>query len=1262
MITVHNFRSMLQTIGFKPTADAQILSKHINGVELKVDFTRESLIYPEEQGLVVNERQTCNFSDNENFVVFECVHRLLEKGYQPKHIELEKRWTLGHSQKSGRADISVYLDDDKTQLFMIIECKTAGKEYNNALKLLKEDGGQLFSYWQQDKSTQCLALYASDFDGNTVSFKNANIRCKDDANLIELHKKDSSLKLYQHARNVEELHETWHETYTQKLDEHLIFSDNAKAYNLDVSPLRIKDLKEFSPDDKIINQFEEILRHNAVSDKENAFNRLIALFICKLVDEEKDHNAVVDFQYKVGEDTYEKLQDRLQNLYRIGMEKFMQEEIFYVESDYVEKLFKDLNIETREHTKNNLSTTIRKLKYYTNNDFSFKDVHNEELFLQNGKILMEMVQLFEKYRISYGSKHQFLGDMFEQLLNKGFKQNEGQFFTPSPITRFIWDCLPVLQIIERNGGDYPKVIDYACGSGHFLTEAVEAINANKPNDDNNNDWTRDSIFGIEKDYRLARVSQVSMFMNGAGQSNIIFGDGLDNRPEQGIKNENFDILVANPPYSVSAFKSHLKLKNNELALLNNISNSGGEIEVLFCERIAQLLKSGGVGAVILPSSILSNDSGSYTAARELLLNEFRFRAIVNFGSKTFGATGANTAVLFLEKMNYPPKQSDLALDQGQAVFKEIPLTQRKDQEILNAYLAHIGVQPEIYDKLRNKTITWADLQAETNEYISTHRNAILAKISLSKTEEKQPENEKQAIKLDKFFTEFHRLESEKIALFALLYQQQTLIINAPSDNAKQKEFLGYNWSNRKGAEGIQILQEGGKLYNQQNRLAENTLAACVRAMFHQHTAQIGAEQQEYAYLVNSVDMIDFSATSFNKAIRTSVKSTVQITSKFPLVKLGDVAEISRGASPRPIQNYLTDDKNGVNWVKIGDVSPNDKFITKTEQRITELGAEKSKRVKIGDFILSNSMSAGRPYIMKISGCIHDGWLLLSNISNNISRDYLYEILMSEIAQKQFDENALGGVVKNLNTTRVMGIKIPLPPLEIQAEIVEKCEIIDRDFEANSAKVAQLRAEIENMIAPNNNKNATRYILRNLCQFNPSKSEIKKLDDNLIVSFVEMASVSNKGFIENKVDKSLGQLRKGSYTYFCENDVIIAKITPCMENGKCALATGLTNGIGMGSSEFHVFRANENKILPAFLFYSLNRSVIRIEAEKQMTGSSGHRRVPVSYYENLSLTIPDIETQRQIVAQIQLLEKEIADLEQQMAGVADAKKAILAEYL
>lgn len=121
------------------------------------------------------------------------------------------------------------------------------------------------------------------------------------------------------------------------------------------------------------------------------------------------------------------------------------------------------------------------------------------------------------------------------------------------------------------------------------------------------------IYGVEKDYRLARVSKVSMFMNGAGGSNIIFGDGLENYPEKGIEPHSFDILVANPPYSVNGFKRHLSLHNNEFSILKQITLEGKEIETLFVERIAQLLKPQGIAAVVLPASILSNASASYTS-------------------------------------------------------------------------------------------------------------------------------------------------------------------------------------------------------------------------------------------------------------------------------------------------------------------------------------------------------------------------------------------------------------------------------------------------------------------------------------------------------------------------------------------------------------------------------------------------------------------------------------------------------------------------
>ena len=143
------------------------------------------------------------------------------------------------------------------------------------------------------------------------------------------------------------------------------------------------------------------------------------------------------------------------------------------------------------------------------------------------------------------------------------------------------------------------------------------------------------------------------------------------------------------------------------------------------------------------------------------------------------------------------------------------------------------------------------------------------------------------------------------------------------------------------------------------------------------------------------------------------------------VKLNDILSITRGASPRPISNYITNESDGVNWIKIGDVDPNSFFITHTEEKITKEGAKKSRYVKEGDFILSNSMSFGRPFILKINGCVHDGWLILSDYDNYVTSSYLYYLLRSPIVQNQFDGSANGATVRNLNSDIVRKVSVSI---------------------------------------------------------------------------------------------------------------------------------------------------------------------------------------------------------------------------------------------
>lgn len=152
-------------------------------------------------------------------------------------------------------------------------------------------------------------------------------------------------------------------------------------------------------------------------------------------------------------------------------------------------------------------------------------------------------------------------------------------------------------------------------------------------------------------------------------------------------------------------------------------------------------------------------------------------------------------------------------------------------------------------------------------------------------------------------------------------------------------------------------------------------------------------------------------------------------------KLGECCVIARGASPRPILNYITDDENGIPWIKIGDVSPRSKYVTSTAEKITKEGSLKSRIVKKGDFILSNSMSFGRPYILKIEGCIHDGWIFIREYENYFNVDFLYYLLRSSFVQNDWKQRASSGTVSNLNSDIVKATEIPVPPLEVQSEIV-----------------------------------------------------------------------------------------------------------------------------------------------------------------------------------------------------------------------------------
>ncbi len=176
-------------------------------------------------------------------------------------------------------------------------------------------------------------------------------------------------------------------------------------------------------------------------------------------------------------------------------------------------------------------------------------------------------------------------------------------------------------------------------------------------------------------------------------------------------------------------------------------------------------------------------------------------------------------------------------------------------------------------------------------------------------------------------------------------------------------------------------------------------------------------------------------------------------------RLGEVLSIERGGSPRPIEKYMTNSPDGINWIKISDATASDKYIYKTKEKITKDGLHKTRVVNEGDFILSNSMSFGRPYIMKTTGCIHDGWLVLKQNGKKIfETEFLYYLLSSPFVFQQFNSKAAGSTVRNLNIALVSSVNVPIPTLTEQQRIVA---ILDEAFAAISQAKESAEQNLKN---------------------------------------------------------------------------------------------------------------------------------------------------------------------------------------------------------
>ncbi|EAH9788533.1 restriction endonuclease [Campylobacter coli] len=1068
MITKDNLKQVLENLGFKNKNENYV--KTINNYTLLIDYKNQSINYPKE--IKIHDKTTSNFSHPENFVVFECVHRLLEKGYKAEHLELEPKWNLGRDKKGGKADILV--KDNEKNPYLIIECKTTDSKNSEFIKewnRMQEDGGQLFSYFQQEKGVKYLCLYTSDFS-DKLEYKNYIIQAYDNEEYLKEKELQNS---YKKSNNNIELFKTWKESYELQYFKQGIFEANVNAYKiLEITPT-FDNLKELKEEGKY-HEFAKILRKHNISGKENAFDKLVNIFLCKIYDETFNKNNLKFGYFGVMADTYANMQDRLMWLYKEAMKEFLGEKITFVSNEDIEKDFKQLKIKTLKEVMQNY---IKELKFYSNNDFAFLEVHNKELFLKNALVLKEIVELFANYKLTQNSTNQFLGNLFELFLQKGMKQDEGQFFTPIQICEFIMYSLPLQEMLSKSSKAL-RVIDYACGAGHFLNTYANELKRYLTEDELKEHYK--NIYGIEKEYRLSKVSKVSSAMYGQNEINILYADALASfelantnnlegeKAKPQIESNSFDLLIANPPYSVKGFLETLSDKSkNTYKLFNDDINieTNNSIECFFCERANQILNDNAKAAIILPSSILNKDS-IYKNTREILFQNFDFIAIVELGNQTFGATGTNTIILFLRKKE-TFKQENHLISQDYSLIKErIEAENLKDSEnfyqnYLSAYCDFRKFDKELYSNFLNGNL---DSKLAELEAFKDYRNAFRQTSDYKKLKESKiykESKDKQDLEDKAFLAYAQAIEKDKLLYFSLSLNQEVLIIKSPSDIKEQKKFLGYEWSNRKGDEGLKELHEPylSPLFERGNPQNETKLNTLICKAFLKTLSDIPKDLQGYASKARLVDMIDFEKVEFNKAISLNPSNSTQsemsnpfINSKFELVRLKDfVLDIQTAKRPSggvgkyengalSLGGEHIDNKSG--YIKLD----NPKYVPiefYESFALQDKGIVKQFDILIcKDGALTGKIAMVRNEFIRKSAMINEHIFLL-RCDNIAKQKYLFYILHSYSGQQALKSKITGSAQGGINKTNLESILIPNADFEIQKQIVAECEKVEEQY-------------------------------------------------------------------------------------------------------------------------------------------------------------------------------------------------------------------------
>lgn len=1330
MITKDNIVEILLSDSFNFEKKGGSYVRHYGpadgGFDLKYDETKKKFEYPKDMDY--DRKTTFGIHQKESFVVFLCIAQLFARGYQPKHIKLEEK--NYQALDKGYCDILVRDGSKDKEEFLIIECKTADlnkktDEFRKHWAKTLRNGDQLFRYFNTYRKAKYLCLYSADYPEYTEGSKKKHrfeniyyvISLVDNEKILTDPKTHSFKELRENQGASDEFFKVWKNTYHQDKNPRGIFEPGIEAFTIGKKSYNINDL---NPVDEYMlgkkyNDFAVILRKHTVSSHENAFDKLVNLFLAKIVDETNNPEELT-FQWKgASYDDYFSLQDRLTILYREGMQNFFDDEVSYVEDKKIDEAFNFLTSKA-DMARDQIKRYFHELKYYNNNPFAFLDVHNEDLFFQNAAILTDVISMIQDIHLTeHNDNNQFLGDLFEGFLNRGVHQSEGQFFTPIPIVRFLVSSLPIEKIVG-NSNRIPKVIDYACGAGHFLTEYARQIRpyvintlgkelSSAESDAEKNLIVRNRLLeyycqikGIEKDYRLSKVSQVAAYMYGMDGIEISFADGLSDVP--GIKDGSFNVLVANPPYSVSGFLETLPDDVLEKYTLYDESLSVDKnqaIETFFIERAIQLLAPEGVAAIILPTRVLTND-GLYMRSRELILKHFDIVAICEFGGKTFGQTNTNTITMFLRKR---PSNSIASHFQNRVDewFKGNMADDEcyKDTPLLHTYIESVGYKSDDYLYMLKGELREAFLNEERIKgYIDILLGGKASSLPIEAKKVRDhylafvgksgyeilPSEEKEAKKKQAILAFVQAIEKEKLYYYLLAASNpcQVLIMKSPEntkkDNKIEQRFLGYEWSNRKGDEGLKYLnvktskkskddeaadddtisQVKGingivtPLFNPLNLADEEKINTLIRKNFNDEIEDIPECISEYVNLFPLTDLLNFKQTEFNKQINKETElSYPQIETKFETITLGKIAP------------YVTEKTRFANieleyYVTTSNMLQNRRGI---EPLISEPNVDSITAYRKGDILISNI----RPYLKKIwmaennGGCSNDVLVFRNLMPERVVTEYLYNILSLDIFFDYMMVGKKGIKMPRGNKKGILNFLVPIPTIDIQQKIVDECKKVDDEVTKAIKDLDDSKDAINAIIMPcfGRFKNV---VLNSVCDsFEYGTSE--KSSSSGEVPVLRMGNIVDGSidwndlvYTDNEQDIEKLSLHRGDVLFNRTNSPIHVGKTALYEDEKSAIFAG------------YLVRVNYKKdiIRGKYLSYILNSEPMRQHGFSVMVKSINQANISASLLAQYEIPLPSLKDQDEIISKLEVIEDIKKRSRLLIDNASSRKQAILDKYL